>query len=45
LSNVESFFALEGPGREGKDLFGLRGPGFLAGGFVDAEVDAGFNDE
>ena len=36
-----SFFALEEPGRGAKDVFGLRGPSFRTGGFVDAEVDAG----
>jgi hypothetical protein len=41
LSSVESFFVLlEGPpGKGAKDVFGLRGPGFRAGGFGDAEVD------
>jgi hypothetical protein len=44
LSSVESFFVLEEPGRGAKDVFGLRGPGFRTGGFVDAEVDVDFND-
>ena len=44
MSSVESFFVLEGPGREAKDIFGLRGPGFRNGGFVDAEVDVDSND-
>lgn len=41
MSSVVSFFVLEEPGRGVKDVFGLRGPGFRTGGFVDVEVDAG----
>jgi hypothetical protein len=41
LSSVESFFVLEEPGKGANDVFGLRGPGFRTGGFIDAEVDVG----
>ena len=44
MSSVDSFFVLEGPGRGAKDVFGLRGPGFRNGGFVDAEVDVDSDD-